>query len=61
MQVMTFKKEKREGRKKRETNGDRTFAVTVLSRTAVTSLLVYNQMFKCEYVTGDSNFYFLIP
>ena len=48
MQVMTFKKEKREGRKKRETNGDRTFAVTVLSRTAVTSLLVYNQMFRNE-------------
>ena len=30
--------------------------ITVLSHTAVTSLLTHNHMFKCKHVTDDSKF-----
>lgn len=56
MQVVIFKKQKRKRRKNRGRTCDSKSTVTVLSHAAVTPLLIHCQMFKYEYVTGDSNF-----
>lgn len=42
-------------------NGDSRSTVTVLSHTAITSLLTRNQRFKYKNVTGDSKFSFCNP